>query len=117
MFKPTAILEKRSEARLRGWRAPAIGLLRDQTKRTDPLALAPAFKYVPHAEPRRGLPVETAHKMMGLPMSDILDMRGSRRTVEEGDVVQMARIPRYCQPELEELQLGIARQKQRIKRV
>lgn len=116
MFKPTPALHARVEARLRGWRGPAIKTLRSETKATDPLALKPAFNDAPHVEPENGLSVENAYKMMGLPMADILEMRGGRRAVEREDVLPESRIPRYGEPQLEPLDLGIARQKQKIRR-
>lgn len=116
MFKPTPRLASRVEARLKGWRGPAVGVLRDETKFTDPIVLSPPFNHVLRANPRNGLPVDKAHKMMGLPMEELLEMRGGRREVEQEDVVAIEKMPRFGEPEHEELELGVARMHQRIKR-
>ena len=111
-FKPTPSLKSRVEARLRGWRQPAVKTLRQESKRTKPIALDPAFHHVPQWEPRKGLPAEQAHEMMGLPMEELLGRRGSpRRDVEKADVVQTTRLPqpRDEPPKVQELELSVAR--------
>lgn len=111
-FKPTRALQARTEARLRGWRQPAVRLLRQEVKRTDPTVLNPAFTNVAVTEPRKGMPAEEAYRKMGLPMEEVLAMRGgTRRGVEKEDVVQTSRLPqpREEPPEVGELELSVAR--------
>lgn len=110
MFKPTPSLNSRLEARLRGWRGPAVGILRRENKRTDPLALDPPFAEVPHCETQRALPAEKAYAMMGLPMPDILEMRGgTRRAVEKEDVLLGERVRGVGKAEPQPLELSITR--------
>lgn len=116
MFKPTPSLGSRLEARLKGWRGPAVNILRAESKFTDPIALAPPFSDLPRVEPRNGLPAERAYKMMGLPMEDILEMRGGRREIEADDVITVHRLPKSEEQDMADLQLGIAKVHQKVKR-
>ncbi|KAF2099040.1 hypothetical protein NA57DRAFT_76276 [Rhizodiscina lignyota] len=115
-FKPTPALGSRVEARLRGWRTPAVKILRQESKRTDSVVLDPAFNHVPQWEPRQALSVEEAYKMMGLSMEEVLAMRGgTRRKVEREDVLPMSRMPepRDEIPQVEDLELSVAKAAQR----
>lgn len=116
MFKPTPSLNSRVEARLRGWRGPAVQILRREVKRTDPYALNPPFADLPACETSRALPVERAHEMMGLPMQDILDMRGgTRRPVERDDLLHWERARGLEHGELKEVECGIAKASQKTR--
>src|SRR5690242_18000446 len=94
MFAPTRSLQKRVEARLRGFRWPAIKILRQAIARVDPAARSRPFD-VPRVEPLRNLSTEMAWGMADLPLR--IWTRESRWIVP----TRIGGAARYIRPETE----------------